>query len=138
MNPNLARLIADYQQRVRTAVALMQASGIARPSTHTDWVATLIPRELKGGIRCFKHGYGCKVALPEGSVDFDFGAHGENDGFDTGRLADFAGARLADYGFASEDALRACFDAEVAAGALVYSGYILYYVAGAGGRGAAP
>ena len=64
-----------------------------------------------------------------GAVDFDFGAQGEIDGFTAGRLAHFAGARLPEYGFPDVPALHACFDAQVAAGALVYSGDILYYVA---------
>ena len=36
MNQSLARLIADYQDRVRLAVALMQASGIPLPATNID------------------------------------------------------------------------------------------------------
>lgn len=102
------------------------------PLTNTDWVVTDIPQrgELEGGVRYFKHGYGCAVHLPTGTVDFDFGAQGEISGFDAWRLAGFAGDRLSAYGFADEDALTECFKAEAAAGALVYSGYILYYVAG--------
>ena len=132
MNNRLAILISDYQANVTSAVDLMQRSGIPRPLTNTDWVVTDIPQrgELEGGVRYFKHGYGCAVHLPTGTVDFDFGAQGEISGFDAWRLAGFAGDRLSAYGFADEDALTECFNAEVAAGALVYSGYILYYVAG--------
>ncbi|WP_426180941.1 DUF6896 domain-containing protein [Pseudomonas sp. TWRC1-2] len=121
MNNQLAILISDYQASVGVAVAMMQRSGIPLPTTNVDWV----------GIRYFKHGYGCAVSLPTGTVDFDFGAHGEIDGFDVWRLADFAGDKLSAYGFADEDALNTCFDAEVAAGALMYCGYILYYLADA-------
>ena len=133
MNDQLARLISDYQASVRTAVELMQQSGIQRPSTCTDWIDADIPEhgELKGGIRYFKHGFGCAVCFPRGVVSFDFGDEGEIDGFNVGRLAGFADSKLPEYGFATEDALKACFKEEVAAGTLVYSGYILYYVADA-------
>jgi len=132
MNNQLTRLISDYQASVRAAVELMQQSGIPRPSTCTDWVDADIPEhgELKGGIRYFKHGFGCAVHLLTGAVDFDFGDHGEIDGFNVGRLAGFANSRLPEYGFATEDALKECFKEEAAAGSMVYSGYILYYVAG--------
>ncbi|NIL14820.1 hypothetical protein AU074_29460 [Pseudomonas sp. ATCC PTA-122608] len=131
MNNQLAMLISDYQASVAAAVDMMQRSGIPRPPTNTDWVVTDIPQrgELEGGVRYFKHGYGCAVSLPTGTVDFDFGDRGEIDGFDAWRLASFAGDKLSDYGFADEDAITECFKAEVAAGSLVYSGYILYYVA---------
>ncbi|WP_095100872.1 hypothetical protein [Pseudomonas sp. Irchel 3A5] len=130
MNSQLARLIANYQTSVRTSVELMQVSGIARPATSMDWVANDIPQrgELSGGVKYFKHGYGCAVHLPSGTVDFDFGPHGEIDGFDAWRLIGFADEKLTDYGFADEETLKACFAAEVAAGALEYSGYILYYL----------
>jgi hypothetical protein len=133
MDNHLARLISDYQASVRAAVELMQQSRIPMPDTDADWAATDIPQrgELDGGIPYFKHGYGCAVRLPAGSVDFDFGEHGEIDGFDAWRLVSFAGSRLSEYGFASEASLNECFKAEVAAGSLVYSGYILHYIADA-------
>ncbi|CAH0128975.1 hypothetical protein E3Z27_11805 [Pseudomonas mediterranea] len=133
MNKQLAILISDYQASVGAAVEMMQRSGIPRPPTNTDWVGTDIPQhgELEGGVRYFKHGYGCAVSLPTGTVDFDFGAHGEISGFDAWRLASFASDKLSDYGFVDEDAIKECFKAEVAAGSLVYSGYILYYLADA-------
>jgi len=131
MNKHLARLISDYQASVRTAVEFMQRSGIPLPSTSRDWVKTDIPNrgELEGEIQYYKHGYGCAVSLSTGKVDFDFGRHGVIGGFDAWRLAGFADSKLPEYGFATEDALKTCFKEEVAAGSLVYSGYILYYLA---------
>ena len=131
MNNQLAILIRDYQASVGAAVDLMQRSGIPRPLSNTDWVGADIPQrgELEGGVRYFKHGYGCAVSLPSGTVDFDFGDRGEIDGFDAWRLAGFAGDKLPDYGFTDENAIKECIKEEVAAGALVYSGYILYYLA---------
>lgn len=131
MNRDLARLIADYQASVRDAIGLLKKSGIPLPATNTEWTGIDIPNrgELDGGISYFKHGYGCAVRLPGGAVDFDFGAHGEIDGFDAWRLASFAGEKLHEYGFANEAMLDACFKDEVAAGSLIYSGYILHYIA---------
>ena len=134
MNQNLAVLISDYQASVRIAVALMRESGIPIPASNTDWAFNGIEQsgELNGGCPYFKHGYGCKVRLPSGiAVDFDFGEHGQINGFDAGRLAHFAGSKLTDYGFSSEEALNGCFEAEIASGSLVSSGYILYYIANA-------
>ena len=130
MNNRLAKLIFDYQTSVRTALNLMQQSGIPLPLTSVDWIKTDIPPhgELEGGISYFKHGYGCAVSLPTGKIDFDFGDKGEIDGFDLWRLLNFAGFRLAEYGFDTKDALEGSFKAAAESGSLVYSGYTLYYV----------
>lgn len=102
-----------------------------RPATNTEWVGLNIAHigKLEGGISYRKHGYGCEVALPSGNVDFDFGENGEIDGFDTWRLISFAGERLNAYGFSNEVELKKHFDEAVSAGSLVYSGYILHYIA---------
>ena len=84
--------------------------------------------KLIGGIPYFKHGFGCKVKLPRGAVDFDFGEQGQINGFDLWRFLDFAGSRLFEYGFSSEAALKQYFEDELKADHLVYSGYILYYL----------
>ncbi|WP_426186251.1 DUF6896 domain-containing protein [Pseudomonas sp. NFXW11] len=126
-------MIADYQNAVRNAVDLLQQAAIPLPTSNADWADMNIAEqgELAGGVRYFKHGYGCAVHLPAGPVSFDFGEQGEIDGFNLSRLAGFAGDRLAQYGFDDEQALKLSFDNEVAAGSLLYSGYILYYLASA-------
>ncbi|WP_442783149.1 DUF6896 domain-containing protein [Collimonas fungivorans] len=131
MDKQLKNLVSDYQASVRTAVEIMQRSGIRLPTTCGDWVETDIPQsgELEDGIRYIKHGYGCKVELSTGPVDFDFGELGEIDGFDVWRLVSFAGHRLAEYGYETSDAVEESFKAAVKSGSLVSSGYILYYVA---------
>lgn len=127
----LTRLISDYQNSVHAAVVLMQRSGIPMPFSSADWIETDIPQygELEGGIRYFKHGFGCEVSLATGTVDFDFGERGEIGGFDAWRLTHFAGSRLVEYGFDTEVTLRSCFADAVAAGVLVDSGHIQYYLA---------
>ena len=133
MIDGLAQLIHDYQDAVRTAVALLESSGIPKPATPDDWVGLDIPQrgELQGGVRYFKHGYGCAVNLPSGKVDFDFGAGGQIDGFDLWRLVGFAEGRLMTYGFPSEQDVKSAFQSAEQSGKIVRSDYILYYLAGA-------
>ena len=133
MIDGLAQLIYDYQGAVRTAVALLEGSGILKPATPDAWVGLDIPQrgELQGGVRYFKHGYGCAVNLPSGKVDFDFGAEGQIDGFDLWRLVGFAEGRLIAYGFSSEQDVKSAFQSAEQSGKIVRSDYILYYLAGA-------
>jgi hypothetical protein len=130
MDKKLKKLISDYQVSVRTAVELIERSGIPLPVTSRGWVDTDIPAhgELEGGVSYHKHGNGCLVDLPLGSVDFDFGKVGEIDGFDCWRLVKFSGSELAKYGFETKDAVEKSFEAAVKSGSLASSGYILYYV----------
>lgn len=132
MDERLDRLISDYLAAVDRAVRLMDEAGIARPDSAVAWALNGIPQKglLPGRIRYMKHGYGCAVHFREGAVDFDFGEQGQIDGLDLWRLAGFAEGRLRKYGFASEKALKAVFQAAVDEGWLRYSGYILYYRAG--------
>ncbi len=130
MDHRLAKLIDEYLVSVSAAVELLELAGIDRPKSNRAWAGNQIPQigVLPGGIKYFKHGYGCAVHLESGVVDFDFGENGEINGFDTWRLSGFANNRLSSYGFSSESDLEACFKAEVNAGTLLYSGYILHYL----------
>lgn len=112
MNDGLAQLIYDYQGAVRAAVALLESSGIPKPATRDVWAGLDIPHRggLQGGVRYFKHGYGCAVNLPSGKVDFDFGAEGQIDGFDLRRLIGFAEGRLSTCGFSSEQDVKLHFN----------------------------
>ena len=112
MNPHLHRLIRDYQASVRMALQKPQASGIRMPTSAMDWAGMDLPLPgmLEDGIRYYKHGIGCAVWLPSRTVDFDFGEHGEADGFNRGRIAQFAMPNLAAYGFETPEAVKAAFD----------------------------
>ena len=131
MDTRLRTLIDDYLASVATAARLLADSGFQIPRSNTDWAGNGAVQvgELKGGIKYFKHGYGCRVALPGGEVDFDFGENGEITGFDAWRLASFAESSLQQYGFESEEDLNLVFKSAVASGHLRYSGYILHYLA---------
>lgn len=129
MHPALARLLHDYRAAVQQALGLMEKSGIALPASNQEWLASPVPEHglLQGDIRYFKHGYGCSVQLPEGTVDFDFGAEGQTNGVSPGALLHYAGVKLSTYGFDSEADFMACFEQALAQGELHDSGYLLYY-----------
>lgn len=132
MDQRLASIIAEYLAAVSSAVDLLEQGGIARPASDMAWACNGIPQlgVLPGGVKYAKHGYGCRVDLEAGPVDFDFGKGGQIDGLDAWRLGNFVRDRIEQYGFSSEEELTRCFDAEVASGSLLYSGYSLHYVQG--------
>nr|WP_324260171.1 hypothetical protein [Cellvibrio fontiphilus] len=130
MNRKLKALIENYLFAVNEAIELLVASGIELPRSNNEWAASGINQrgELKGRIKYFKHGFGCTVHLPSGSVDFDFGPEGEYNGFDAWRLWGFLqNAKLRSL-FESESELRQEFSQAVERGELKYSGYILYFL----------
>jgi len=132
MDPRLQRLIDDYKATVVRAVEALEATGIPRPTSTTEWTAYDVPGrgELNGGGKYFIHGFGCVVWLPDLVVDFDFGDDGQIDGFDWSRLLMFAGSRLRTYyDIEDEASLRLLFDAACRDGELLHSGYILWYTA---------
>ena len=130
MDKQLAQLISDYQSAVGAAVLQMSNSDIEMPSSRDAWLDLDIPAlgELNSGIRYYKHGYGCKVHLSEGEVDFDFGREGQIDGFDEWRLWNFCQGRPNTYDFDTEHALLYCIRQAVTEGKLVASWNELYYV----------
>jgi len=101
------------------------------PFSSAEWVEFDIPAhgELEGGAHYRKHGFGCEIKLPVSEVDFDFGRQGEIDGFDLWRLQQFSKENLSKYGIETQDALKKLFEEAIATGTLIYSGYVLYYVA---------
>lgn len=133
MNNELSCLINDYQKSIKSAVVIMQRSGIQMPFSRVSWVKMDIPLcgELDGGITYSKHGAGCEVNLAEGRVDFDFGEQGEIGGLDVWKLLQFSKGRLLDYGFENEAEVERCFEDAIEKGSLIYSGCCLYYVANA-------
>ncbi len=130
MNKQLAHLISDYQTSVRSAIIEMKRSGIAMPYTAGCWIDSQIPAQgkLQNGINYFKHGYGCRVYLPTGDVDFDFGELGEIGGFDAWRLSNFAEGRLSKYGFETKEQVLEHFEAEDNLGTAFTKKGNLYYL----------
>lgn len=101
-----------------------------RPASDYAWAGNGVSGTgaLRDGATYRKHGFGCEVHPVSGSVGFGFGRAGRVNGFDVWRLADFAGNRLADFGFSSRDELEQNFNSEVGSGKILSSGYILHYV----------
>ena len=129
MEQRLSVLIEDYLAAVAKATELLADSGIPLPNSNIEWACNGIRQvgELKGGIPYFKHGYGCRVTLPTGEVDFDFGDGGQTNGVDLWRLAAFADDRLGKYGFDDEAELKESFERALREQEIKYSGYILHY-----------
>lgn len=130
MNAKLFSLIREYLGAVGEAVGLLSGSGIALPKTNRAWADLQMPASglLSGGVRYRKHGYGCEVFLADGSVDFDFGADGQTDGFDEWRLQRFLRSRVPEDGSLTKDELSEAFDGAVASGEIIRSHYILCYL----------
>ena len=128
MDQRLLQLIRDYQGRVFLAVAMLEAAGIPRPASNTAWATRDFPRRgpMPGGFTFYPHGFGCAVHCPDWIVDFDFGTAGEIDGFDAGRLRDFARKRLAEYGFDSEKDIELSVRRAAESNDLRFSGSLYY------------
>jgi hypothetical protein len=135
MDPRLSNLIVDYQAKVAEAVAVLEKAGYPRPSSDAAWAGADGPPhgELKPGYHFFKHGFGCAVHGPGWKLDFDFGEGGQIDGFDPSRLKAFAAGRLERYGLGSEKEVDDLYARAQDAGDVVFSGYILSYLARSAG-----
>ncbi|MDQ2150960.1 hypothetical protein RBI22_19865 [Alcaligenaceae bacterium C4P045] len=101
----------------------MFSSAIPMPRSGNDWAGMDIPHSgiLHNGTKYFKHGFGCTVLLPVGAIDFDFGRHGEINGFDWWRLTSFAKLDLECYGFETHELINELFDDAVKNGEIVCS-----------------
>ncbi len=84
-----------YISTVQFAVSLMQQYGFPAPQYAGEWIdyaqghnrGTL---NSDPPIKYFLHGIGCRLDLPSGPIDWDFGYQNRTDGFDAGRLWHFA------------------------------------------------
>jgi uncharacterized protein DUF6896 len=85
----LLALIRQYQQRVAIgADRLRRGLGL---ENLMEWrQANIEQTGTVGDVRYFFHGIGVAVALPDGSVDFDFGHDGRTDGINPWMLGEFA------------------------------------------------
>ena len=88
MDESLKGLISHYLDAVARAVSLLENAGIPMPDSNADWALSGIAAtgSLNDVATYRKHGYGCIVKTAEEVVDFDFGALGETNGFDSWRL----------------------------------------------------
>ncbi len=98
MDARLRLIIQDFIRTVNVAVTHMQNHGIELQASNLDWACYQLPESVKrlkvGRASMFrKHGFGCEVTYSVNgqnqAIDFDFGTHGEIDGFDLWRLSNF-------------------------------------------------
>jgi hypothetical protein len=132
MDARLRSLITDYRAAVGRAILELRRGRIAMPISNVGWAIAKIPAEgtLPSGATYEKHGYGCKVSMAEGVVDFDFGDNGEINGFDAWRLWRYAEPRADKYGVTTHMTIREELQTLHALGQLVRESHgSLYYLA---------
>jgi len=89
MNPDLLKIIHDFQEKVEEANELLKKY-LGTDEPH-NWGPPIEQVGVLGGKhKYFFHGIGCTVHLStKDIVDFDYGANGRVDGFDEWRLCGF-------------------------------------------------
>jgi len=135
MREDLLNLIIRYQETVKQLFPRVAAHlNVKLPVSDFDWAVLNTEQvgQTSDGIRYFRHG--CGVTMNDGkvAVDFDLGEQGQIDGFDAGRLSRFAYSnrirtRLRDMNVVDYEIRQA-----EAAGELIFSGRLLYYLRIAG------
>jgi len=118
MYPDLQSLITDFVATVvRRFAQLQREVGVVAPTSSTAWATNGLKKgTLSDGAIYSKHGVGCLIEAPEGGVDFDFGDHGEIDGFDAWRLLQFAESSNGRHAATDKKKIQALLDSCVAAG----------------------
>ena len=129
MHSELQSLISDFVATVARRFAQLQREvGVATPKSSTAWATNGLKRgTLSDGAVYSKHGVGCLIEAPAGGVDFDFGDHGEIDGFDAWRLVQFAEISNGRHAITEKKKIEALLDSAVAAGEIEKRGS-LYFV----------
>src|SRR5262245_9434456 len=99
MHPVLTDMIGRFRAAQDRGVAavvevLGGALGVRLPASNREWVAICAECGLYivravNGIEIDAHGYGIELVFPDVTIDFDWGAAGEPDGFDAWRLWHF-------------------------------------------------
>lgn len=96
MNPTLAVLIEEFRDAQDIGVAtLLNDLKIPQPRSGIGWVhfceaRGLYETKILHGVGVNAHGYGIELKIGPLTIDFDWGAKGEPDGFDGWRLYNFA------------------------------------------------
>ena len=132
MNQELKTAIEAYIdscQRLFTQLA--EDLGVSLPINAQDWAMAEVESSgiSKSGIRFYKHGYGVSMRLGREIVDFDIGKNGELNGIDSWKLFYFAEKNEFPLPYASTRAIEEEFKSLAKVGELIYSGYMLYYLA---------
>ncbi len=103
MTPVLDDLIERFRRAQDTAVdILVHKLSIPRPASNREWVFYCAKNGLHeshevNDITFTAHGYGIAIEIGAEVIDFDWGDHGEPDGFDGWRLYLFSTRNCPDF-----------------------------------------
>ena len=95
MTPELETLIKHFRAAQDAGVATIRDTlKLPFPTSGPDWVHYCCAHGLQkitelNGIPIYAHGYGIELKIGDLTIDFDWGANGEPDGFDAWRLYTF-------------------------------------------------
>lgn len=112
---------------------LTEIWGMESPMTNTQWISWNHKQYEKDqfkneqGIKIYAHGFGLSYQDAEIYIDFDFGEHGEINGFDVHRLWDFIEENKINTLFRHVHQIEKVLSFEMAHEKLIFSGYINYY-----------
>jgi len=96
MLTDLDRLIGDFREAQDEAVTvILNELKLPLPVSNRHWVVYCVEQglyemESLNGVGICAHGFGIEITKGELAVDFDWGDHGEADGFDAWRLWKFS------------------------------------------------
>lgn len=109
MHPALWNLIAQFRAAQDRGVSFIvdvlgPTLGVKLPTSNREWVyhsgeVGLHNVRRVNGVEVCTHGYGIWLIFPDLDIDFDWGDHGEPDGFDVWRLWNFARCNRLRFGF---------------------------------------
>jgi hypothetical protein len=128
MHSDFLSLITDFSATVaRRFAQLQREAGVVVPASRIAWATNGLKKgTLSDGAIFSKHGVGCLIEAEEGGVDFDFGDHGEIDGFDAWRLLQFAEISNGRHTFEDKNKIQALIDSALAAGEIERRGSLYY------------
>lgn len=100
MHPTLWSLITQFRAAQDRGLGFIvdvlgPTLGVRLPTSNREWVTHsgetgLYNVRRVNGVEVCTHGYGIWLIFPDLDIDFDWGDHGEPDGFDVWRLWNFA------------------------------------------------
>lgn len=134
MNDELKLLIDQFNQAQIEAIHILESRfRCPRPESTIDYIGRCVQviRERNyeaDGFKIRPHGYGMAINTGNFKIDFDFGAHGEINGFDAWRLYEFARANKIKTSLKDLDAVEAAIEDAIQKNKIYKSSYINHYV----------
>lgn len=125
MNQELERIIRLFNAAQERAIEVLeQEFGCHRPETSDDFIFRCVPviREanyVAGGYKIRPHGIGMAIKIDGTHIDFDFGANGEFNGFDSWRLFEFIQSNNIKSRISSEEKMIELVDLAISRGYII-------------------